>query len=463
MHISDIKRVVDQVSRDKGIDRLILIKALEEALRSAARKRFGSKVDIEVQYNEENGEIEVFQFKEVVEEITEPDLQISMTEGKKLDPECEVGDSLGTKMDTTTFGRIAAQSAKQVIIQKMKDAERDAVYANFIDRKGEIINGIVQRFDRGDIIVNLGNTEGVMPVREQVPKENYRRGDRVRALILDVYHESRGPQILLSRAHPEFLINLFKTEVPEISEGIVSIMGAAREPGSRAKIAVTSNDADIDPVGACVGMKGSRVQNVVQELRGEKIDIITYHLDPAKYVCNALAPAEISRVIIDEGNQTMEVIVPDEYLSVAIGKRGQNVRLASRLTAWNLDVKSESSYSEAMMDNYQTLVSLPGVGMSLADALYEKGFFSAEELSKATVEELIDIRDIDETKAEELIDIAQQYVNGLLEDIEVIASSEADENEEVPPDEVGDTETESDAIETESPSNPSDKTELADS
>ena len=288
MFISDIKRVVDQVSRDKGINREILIKALEEALVSAARKKFGSSVDIEVQYNESTGEIEVFQFKDVAEVVTEPDLQISMKEGRKLDPECEVGDSLGTKMDTSTFGRIAAQSAKQVIIQKMKDAERDAVYSNFIDRKGEIINGIVQRFDRNDIIVNLGHTEGILPTREQIPKESYRRGDRIRAYIVDVLYDTRGPQIVLSRTHPDFLIALFKTEVPEINEGIVTIFGAIREPGIRAKFAVTSNDSDIDPVGACVGMKGSRVQNVVQELRGEKIDIIPYHIDPARFVCNEL-------------------------------------------------------------------------------------------------------------------------------------------------------------------------------
>jgi N utilization substance protein A len=410
MHISDIKRVVEQVSRDKGIERNVLIKALEEALKSAARKKFGSKMDIEVQYNEDSGEIEVFQFKEVTEQVTEPALEISLEEGRKLDPDCEIGDSLGTKMDTTTFGRIAAQSAKQVIIQKMKDAEKDAVYASFIERKGEVINGIVQRIDRGDIIVNLGHTEGIVPVREQVPKETYRRGDRIRAYILDVLHESRGPQIILSRTHPNFLIHLFRTEVPEITEGIVTIMGAAREPGVRAKFAVASNNSDIDPVGACVGMKGSRVQNVVQELRGEKIDIIPWHIDPAKFVCNALAPAEISRVIIDEANQSMEVIVPDEFLSIAIGKKGQNVRLASKLTGWHLDVKSETKYSIAMQSGYDSLVALPGVGVSMADALYELGFYSAEEVSKATPEDLIQIRGIGEETAKKLIAAAETAV-----------------------------------------------------
>ncbi|MGE5255205.1 MAG: transcription termination factor NusA [Hyphomicrobiales bacterium] len=407
MLISEIKRVIEQVSRDKGIERHVLIKALEEALKSAARKKYGPKIDIEVQYSEETGELEVFQFKEVAEVVEEPMLQISLEEGRQLDAECEIGDSLGTKMDTATFGRIAAQSAKQVIIQKLKDAEKDAVYTGFIDRRGEIINGIVQRIDRGDIIVNLGQTEGVLPVREQVPKESYRRGDRIRALILEVLHESRGPQVVLSRTHPSFLITLFRTEVPEISEGIVSIMGASREPGVRAKIAVASSNSDIDPVGACVGMKGSRVQTVVQELRGEKIDIIPYHVDPAKFVCNSLAPAEISRVIIDEDNKSMEVIVPDEFLSIAIGKKGQNVRLASKLTGWHLDVKSESTYNQAMQSGYNSLMALPGVGISLADALYEKGFYSAEEIGKASVEDLLQIRGIDETIANSLIEAAK--------------------------------------------------------
>jgi N utilization substance protein A len=425
MQISDINRVVEQVSRDKGIDREVLIKALEEALKSAARKKFGNKMDIEVQYNTDSGEIEVFQFKDVTEEVTEPALEISLEEGRKLDPDCEVGDSLGTKMDTSTFGRIAAQSAKQVIIQKMKDAEKDAVYASFIERKGDIINGIVQRIDRGDIIVSLGHTEGILHVREQVPKETYRRGDRIRAYILEVLQESRGPQIILSRTHPNFLVHLFRTEVPEISEGIVKIIGASREPGVRAKFAVASNNSDIDPVGACVGMKGSRVQNVVQELRGEKIDIIPWHIDSAKFVCNALAPAEISRVIIDETNKSMEVIVPDEFLSIAIGKKGQNVRLASKLTGWHLDVKSETKYSAAMQTGYDSLISLPGIGISMADALYELGFYSAEEVGNAAPEDLIQVRGIGEEKARKLIAAAQAAV------VEAEQAEDMDEEEMV--------------------------------
>jgi transcription termination/antitermination protein NusA len=450
MFIADIKRVVEQVSRDKGIDRKILIDALEEALRSAARKKFGVKVDIEAHFSEESGEIEVFQFKEVVEEIEDPDLQISFEEGRRLDPECEIGDSLGTKMDASTFGRIAAQSAKQVIIQKLKDAERDAIYANFIDRKGEIINGIVQRFDRGDIIVNLGTTEGIVPVREQVPRESYRRGDRVRALIIDVLYETRGPQIVLTRTHPDFLVALFKTEVPEIAEGIVDIKGASREPGIRAKIAVSSQDSDIDPVGACVGMKGSRVQNVVQELRGEKIDIIPWHVDAAKFVCNALAPAEISRVIIDEENRAMEVIVPDEFLSVAIGKRGQNVRLASKLTGWHLDVNSETQYNETMKNGYESLVQISGVGAVMADALFEKGVYSAQELATTDIDDLVQIRGIGEEKARQIVENAQEWIDTQAEaaaeaEAEAAAEAEAEATAEAEAEAAAEAETEATA------------------
>jgi N utilization substance protein A len=406
-----MKRVIEQVSRDKGIDFNVLVKALEEALRSAARKKFGNRIDIEIQYNEESGELEVFQFKEVVSKITDPDFQIPLEEARELDPDCEVGDDLGTKMDTTTFGRIAAQSAKQVIIQKLKMAERSAVFNSFIDREGETINGIVQRVSRNEIIVNLGQAEAVLPRREQIPTENYRRGDRLRAFITKVHEESRGPQIVLSRTHPGFLINLFKTEVPEISEGIVNILAAARDAGSRGKIAVSTNDPDIDPVGACVGIKGNRVQSVVQELKGEKIDIIPWHVDPAKFVCNALAPAEISRVIIDEANHSMEVVVPDDALSIAIGRQGQNVRLASKLTGWQLDVKSETRYNETMKEGYASLMNLQEMTEALADQLVKNGFFSAEDLAKATPQEIAEAGGLSEEAARALIHEAEQELS----------------------------------------------------
>jgi N utilization substance protein A len=406
--ISDLSRMIDQVSREKGVDREVLLRALEEAVKAAAKKRFGHDTEIEVAYNEALGEIEVFEFKEVVETVRNPELEVSMDEAKKLDPESEIGDSLGMKMDTDKLGRIAAQSAKQVIMQRLKEAERDVVYDDFKDRRGEIINGIVQRFDKGAIIVNLGRTEAELPAKEQIPKEVYKQGDRIRAYILEVRQFSRGPQIILSRTHPNFLSALFETEVPEISEGIVKVMQVAREPGSRAKIAVASRDADVDPVGACVGMKGSRVQAVVQELRGEKIDIVPWDPDPAKFICSALAPAEIIRVVVDETNHSMEVVVPDDQLSLAIGRKGQNVRLGSRLTGWSLDVVNETNYNLALREGLKSLIGLDGVNEKLASFLYEEGFGSATDLSKATVADLMDIEGMTEDTAAQLIQKAAE-------------------------------------------------------
>ncbi len=409
--ISDLTRMIDQVCREKGIERNVLISTLEEAVRAAARKKYGPDYDLEVRYDDGMGEIEVFEFKEVVEDVTNEHLHISLKDAHKMDPESELGDSLGIKMDTDTFGRIAAQSAKQVIMQRLKEAERDIVFDDFKDRRGEIINGIAQRFDRGSMIVNLGRTEGELPHKEQIPKESYKQGDRVRAYILEVKQFSRGPQIILSRTHPNFVSALFENEVPEISEGIVQIAQVAREPGSRTKIAVASKDGDVDPVGACVGMKGSRVQAVVQELRGEKIDIVTWDPDPAKFICNALAPAEIIRVIVDEDNRSMEVVVPDEQLSLAIGKRGQNVRLASRLTGWKLDVTSETDYNQALKDGYKSLLDLEGVGEKMASELYDEGFRSAEDVAGASVADLLAVDGMSEEKADQLIEDATEHAS----------------------------------------------------
>ncbi len=406
----ELKRVIDQVSRDKGINKEVLISTLVEAIASAAKKKLGLKTEIEVNYNEDLGEIEVFEFKEVADKVKDPNTQISLEEGKRMDPECEVGDSLGIKMETSSFGRIAAQSAKQVIIQRMKDVERDIVFEDFKDRKGEVINGIIQRFDKGAAIINLGRTEAILPIPEQIPTETYKQGDRVRAYVLEVKKISKGPQIILSRTHPQFLAALFEMEVPEISQKIVRIVNVVREPGGRSKIAVVSEDKDVDPVGACVGMKGNRVQYVVQELRGEKIDIISWNPDPAKFICNALAPAEIIRVIIDEVNRSMEVVVPDEQLSLAIGKRGQNVRLASRLTGWKIDVKSESKYTKSMRDGYQSLLQITGVGEATADSLYKGGFGSAKEVAESNINELMQISGITSKKAEKLLDAANEFL-----------------------------------------------------
>ncbi|MDO9591835.1 MAG: transcription termination factor NusA, partial [Erysipelotrichaceae bacterium] len=385
MFITDIKRVIDQVSREKGIEPEVLINTLKEAIISAARKKIGPRADIEVHYDGKTGEVEVFHFKEVVEEVEYSDSELTLEDGYEYDPECEIGDSLGIRIDTEEFGRIAAQSAKQVIIQKMREAERNAVYENFIQKKGKIINGIVQRFDRGSIIVNLGQAEAVLKPRDQMPRENYKRGDRIRAYVLDVLEESKGAQIILSRTHPQFLVELFKTEVPEVAEGIVTLRGAARVPGLRAKVAVSSSDSDVDPVGACVGMKGNRVQNIVQELRGEKIDIVQWSPDIARFVCNALSPAQIARVIIDEDNRSMEVIVNDEYLSIAIGKGGQNVSLACEITGWHLEVTSEEEYSRDLKQGYDSLMKLTGVGLSMAEILFKSGYASVLDISESDI------------------------------------------------------------------------------
>jgi len=407
---TDLKRTIDQISRDKGIDRNILVNTLEEAIRSAARKKFGHKYDLEVAFNEDIGEVEVFQFKEVVEDVTRPELELSLEEARRLDPECEIGDSLGTKVEMAEFGRIAAQSAKQVIIQRMKDAEREIIYEDFKDRRREVINGIVQRLDRTGVVVNLGRTEAVLPYHEQIPRETYRQGDRIRAYVLEVDRSGRGPQIVLSRSHPDFLRTLFEIEVPEVAEGIVKIISVAREPGSRSKIAVSTEDSDIDPVGACVGMRGSRVQAVVQELRGEKIDIVLWNPDPARFICNALAPAEITRVVIDEGNRVMEVIVPDDQLSLAIGKRGQNVRLASKLSNWKIDVTSESKYSKILREGFESLLRLEGAGDVAAEVLLEHGFSSAEDVSRSSEAELMQLPGFTEEKAKKIIESARRLL-----------------------------------------------------
>jgi N utilization substance protein A len=311
-------------------------------------------------------------------------------------------------------------------MQRLREAERNIVFDDFKDRRGEIIHGIVQRFDKGAIIVNLGRTEAELPTKEQIPKENYKQGDRIRAYILDVKQFSRGPQIVLSRTHPNFLSALFENEVPEINEGIVKIIQVAREPGSRAKIAVTSKDSDVDPVGACVGMKGSRVQAVVQELRGEKIDIVPWDPDPAKFICNALAPAEIIRVLVDEANQSMEVVVQDDQLSLAIGRRGQNVRLASKISGWSLDVTNETNYNKSLKDAYNSLLSLDGVGEATATSLYQEGFRSVTEMADAKIEELAQVKGIGAEKAEKLIESAK----ALLEKQTMIQPDEPVQGEE---------------------------------
>ncbi|MEJ2690068.1 MAG: transcription termination factor NusA, partial [Deltaproteobacteria bacterium] len=332
-----------------------------------------------------------------------------LKEARTLDPEAQLDDDIGSKMENVSdLGRIAAQAAKQVIIQKMKDAESDVVFEMYKDRQGEVVNGIVQRFERGNIIVNLGRTDAILPQTEQMPRRNYRQGDRIRAYLLEVRHTTREPQLVLSRRCDEFLAKLFMLEVPEIQEGIVRIMGVSREPGIRAKIAVSSTESDVDPVGACVGMKGSRVQNVVQELNGERIDIVPWSPDPAKFVSNALAPAQVSMVVVDEENKTLLVVVPDDQLSLAIGRGGQNVRLASSLLGWKIDVKSETRYSRHMDEEYRRMLKLEGMTEKLADTLFDNNILSIEELAIAAFDKVVALKGFDEDLAAGFIDQARE-------------------------------------------------------
>ena len=408
--LPELKRLIEQMRKEKGLDKQIIIEALETAMVTAARKKLGTKADIEAHYNEEVGEIEVFQFKTVVDKTVDPDIQITREDARRFfDEEAEPGDSLGIKVETSTFGRIAAQTAKQIIIQKVKDAERDNVFDEYKDKKSELVNGFVQRFDGNNIIVNLGRTEGIIPQSEQIHKEVFKRGERIRAYVYDVKRISKGPQIVLSRTHPGFLRALFEMEVPEIAEGLIEIVSVSREPGNRSKISVKTKDKDIDPVGACVGMRGSRVQSVVQELKGEKIDVVPYSDDPVKYVCSALSPAKVDKVLLYDDVRSMEVIVPDDQLSLAIGKSGQNVRLAARLTGWKIDVKSESMTKQSD-DGYKALMNIPGLDEKIAEKLYKEGFKSVSTIASADPSMLASIDEIDEETAVNWIEAAGKII-----------------------------------------------------
>ncbi|MDH5306862.1 MAG: transcription termination factor NusA [Myxococcales bacterium] len=394
-----LKREIDQVAKDKGIDAGEIIAALEDAMKQAARRERGQDTEIEARFNEDLGEVELFEFREVVEHVEDETRQIGLEAAHEFDPDAEIGDEIGVKIDTSSFGRILAQTAKQVIIQRIREAERDTVFEEYKDRQGEIVNGIVRRFEKGAIIIDLGRAEAVLPLKEQVPRENYRPNDRVRAYVLEVNKNAKGSQIVLSRTCIEMLTKLFAQEVPEIYEGIVTIQAAAREPGGRSKVAVASRDSDVDPVGACVGMKGSRVQAVVQELRGERIDIVPWSPDPARYVCSALSPAQVSKVIIDDAEKSMDVIVPDDQLSLAIGRKGQNVRLAVQLTGWKIDIKSESKMRELAQWLAEAVSVVEGCGDADAELLLQQGITSLEDLARCEIEMLTQLPGIDERGA----------------------------------------------------------------
>ena len=410
----NLLQAIEMVAKDKGIDKSRLIKTVEEAILKAAQSAFGPTRELEARFNEASGNIDLFQYMTVVDDVSDEEREIALEDAQKAGLEAELGEELGfqifwhpsdakkaseqdkefgellnVKQARTAFGRIAAQTAKQVLIQRVRDEERDLIFNEFKDRKGELIKGVVRRFEKGNnLIVDLGRTEGILPFREQTPRETFRPGDRIVAWVKDIDREARGPQVILSRSDAKMVEKLFETEVPEIYEGIVRIVACAREPGARSKIAVTSRDADVDPVGACVGMKGSRVQAVVQELRGEKIDIVPYDRDPARFVCAAIQPAEVNKVIVDEADGRMELVVPDEKLSLAIGRKGQNVRLAAQLTGWKLDIISESKFKQMEEEAISALQQIEGVNDTVARSMYRIGFRALEELAEATEAEL---------------------------------------------------------------------------
>ncbi len=416
---SDLAKVIDQVGKDKGIDKAIIIDAVKQAMLMAARKKFGTYREIEAQYNEETGEVELYEFKEVVtrEKFIDEEVEIPMDEALKLDPGAQLDDSIGIKLESSDLGRIAAQSAKQIILQKVRDAERDIIFAEFEQRKGEVASGIARRVEKGAIVVDLGRTEAHIPPREQIPGEVFKPGDRIQGYLSEVRQTTRGPQIIMSRADERYLVKLFEMEVPEIYDGVVEIMSAAREPGQRAKIAVTTKDNSVDPVGACVGMKGSRVQNIVQELRGEKIDIVLWNEDITRFACNALAPAEIAKVFMDEENKEMEIVVPDSQLSLAIGKRGQNVRLAAKLTGWKLDIISATATQARTAESIFNLMLIPNMSETMAQNILQSGFGSFQSLATAKVEEIMTIPGYDDPdKAQKLITEAATLVKKYKDD-----------------------------------------------
>jgi transcription termination/antitermination protein NusA len=411
----ELLQVADTVARDKGIDRDEVLQAMEQAIQKAGRSKYGQEYDIRAEIDRKNGEIRLMRFREVADPIENEATQIALAAAKRLNPEAEIGDFITDPLPPIDFGRIAAQTAKQVIVQKVRDAERQRQYNEYKDRVGEIVNGLVKRVEFGNVVVDLGRAEAILRRDELLPRESFRQGERVRAYIYDVRQEVRGPQIFLSRTHPQFMAKLFAQEVPEIYDGIIEIRAVARDPGSRAKIAVISNDSGIDPVGACVGMRGSRVQAVVAELQGEKIDIIPWSQDPATFVVNALAPAEVAKVVMDEEQRRIEVVVPDDQLSLAIGRRGQNVRLASQLTGWDIDILTEAEESERRQEEFRTrskmFIDALDVDDVIAHLLVTEGFTSVEEVAFVATNELAGIEGFDEDVANELQQRARTFLD----------------------------------------------------
>ncbi|MDP7625997.1 MAG: transcription termination factor NusA, partial [Rhodospirillales bacterium] len=407
--------VADTVAREKGIDREEVLEAMEQAIQKAGRSKYGHEHDIRAEIDRKSGEIKLARYIEVAEEIENETTQITLDVAKGRKEDATIGEFLVDPLPPIDFGRIAAQTAKQVIVQKVREAERKRQFAEFKDRIGEVVNGMIKRVEFGNVIVDLGGrAEGIIRRDECIPREHFNNGDRVRSYIYDVREEQRGPQIFLSRSHPQFMAKLFTQEVPEIYDGIIEIKSVARDPGSRAKIAVISSDTSIDPVGACVGMRGSRVQAVVAELQGEKIDIISWSDEPATFIVNGLAPAEVTKVVLDEEQNRIEVVVPDEQLSLAIGRRGQNVRLASQLTGWDIDILTEAEESDRRVEEFrarsQLFIDSLDVDEVIAQLLVTEGFSTIEEVAFVPVEELSAIEGFDDDVANELRERGRQYL-----------------------------------------------------
>ena len=410
----ELLQIADAVAREKSIDKAVVIHAMEEAMQRAAKSRYGAENEIRVEIDSKTGETHISRYLHVVDKVENDKTEISINDARRRNPAAQVGDIIAETLPPIEFSRIATQAAKQVIVQKVRDAERERQYDEYKDRIGEIVHGTVKRVEFGSVVVDFGRAEGVVRRDEMIPRESFRNGDRIRAYIYDVRRETRGPQIFLSRTHPQFMARLFAQEVPEIYDGIIEIRAVARDPGSRAKIAVISKDSSIDPVGACVGMRGVRVQAVVQELQGERIDIIPWNGDPATFIVNALAPAEVSKVVLDEDTRRVEVVVPDDQLSLAIGRRGQNVRLASQLTGWQIDILTEQEESERRQKEFaertQLFMEALDVDETIAQLLASEGFASVEDVAYVQLHELAEIEGFDEETAEELQTRAVTYI-----------------------------------------------------
>jgi transcription termination/antitermination protein NusA len=410
----ELLQIADAVAREKSIDRQIVLASMEDAMQKAARSRYGQETEVRADINPKTGEVRFSRLLQVVEQIENDAKEITLAEAHKKNPAAQVGDWIAETLPPFDFGRIAAQSAKQVIVQKVREAERDRQYQEFKDRIGEIVNGVVKRVEYGNVIIDLGRGEATIRRDEMIPREQFRPGDRVRAYVYDVRREQRGPQIFLSRTHPQFMAKLFRQEVPEIYDGVIEVKAVARDPGSRAKIAVISRDSSIDPVGACVGMRGSRVQAVVNELQGEKIDIIPWSADAATFIVNALQPAEVVKVVLDEDSERIEVVVPDDQLSLAIGRRGQNVRLASQLTGWDIDILTEAEESERRQKEFvertNTFMNSLDVDEVVGQLLASEGFRSVEELAFVEPSELASIEGFDADTAQEIQNRARDHL-----------------------------------------------------